>query len=251
MPWEYIPHHEEDVGGSLMVVGLPSVGLSGTIAAAFLVDHLEMKMLGAYQHTDLPPVGIVREGLVSAPIQVWTTPLVCGLDGECDRLLVLKGDLPVPPATLTPLADHVISWVQKQGVAAVVGLDAFHADGPATSPMALVASNPAGQKVAHKMKKASTLEAGALMGINPALILRGNRETFPVVGVFAPLSEGLAEARAAVTLLEIVDPLVAHIALEPEVLAEKASEVEAALRLEYDQQERTAKKMEKSLRGYA
>src|ERR1051326_3261346 len=110
LDWEYVPIEEIDLAGSLVVVGMPSMGMVGSIAANVLVSQLAMRLVGAWQSDDLPPVASVGDGIAASPVQVWATELVCGIDGKCDRLVVVKSDLPIAVEVMAPLATALAAW---------------------------------------------------------------------------------------------------------------------------------------------
>lgn len=251
MDWDYVELEDADVAGALLVVGVPSAGTVGPIAASFLVEHLRMRLVGGVQSEALPPVGIVRGGLVASPIQVWASDMACGLDGRCDRLLVLKSDIPLEPEMMGPLAGFVVRWASKHRVGLIVGLEGYPAESPPPGQQGLLTASSVSAVEAAKRLRAEPIKEAALSGFNAALLVRANRERVPLIGLFAPVSKDTGDAAAATELLRVIDPLVPNIGMAPSELAKRAEAVEAQLKAERAQQERLAQRLEEQVdRGY-
>lgn len=250
--WEFVPFETADLSGSLVVVGLPSVGNVGPTAARFLAEQLPMRLLGGFQSEALPPVGVVRRGIVTSPYQAWMADEVCGPDGQCDRLVVVNGDVALPPTQLVPLAAYLAEWAKERGAKLLVSLDGFPAEeqGAPAEGLAAVA-NRAGADAASRLS-ATLVQEAVLSGFSAALLVRANRESLPAVALFARVSQKQGDAEAAVELLRCVDPLVPRIPLAPEELSKRAAALAHRMRQEREQQERTARALaERGHQGYA
>lgn len=231
MGWEFVRHDDTPLDGALLLVGMPSVGLVGPVAAGLLVDHLGMRVVGALQSPDLPPASVVRRGIVTSPVQVWASDQACGPDGACDRLLVLKSDLPLPAETLWGLADEVARWAKEERIGLVVGLEGYPAQGKGAPKGVLLASSLKGAKAAEGLG-IPPLEEAMLTGFNAVLLMRANKHGVPAVGLFAPVP---GKETPAVALLHRVDPLLPRLDLADAALAKRAEALEARLTTEVAQ----------------
>lgn len=249
MEWEYVPIDETDVAGSLLVVGLPSLGMVGPVATRFLVDRLKMRVIGSVQGDALPPSGVAWQGVVTGPMQLFATEMACGLDGRCDRLLVLNSDVLIEPQQMMSLAGAITRWAAQSGVNLLVSLEGYPADAPQAPGGVLVASNLSGQEVARRLQ-AQPVHI-SLTGFTFALLSRANRDRVPAIGLFAPATAEGGDAKAAALLLRVVDPLVPNVRLSPEDLGKQAEVLEHQLREERERSVRAARKLQEQVdRGY-
>jgi predicted ATP-grasp superfamily ATP-dependent carboligase len=249
MEWEYVAIEEQEVGGSLVVVGLPSLGMVGPVATRFLVDRLKMRVIGSVQSDALPPSGVAWQGVVTGPMQLFATEMACGLDGRCDRLLVLNSDVPVQPEEMMSLAGALARWAAQSKVGLLVSLEGYPADAHPPGDV-LIASNLAGQQVARRLHgQAAHI---SLTGVAFALLSRANRDRIPAIGLFAPVTAEGGDAKAASLLLRVIDPLVPNIRLSPDDLGQQAEALERQLREEQERNVRAARKLqEQADRSYA
>lgn len=251
MTFEYVAKEQVELKNSLLVSGLPAVGMEGTVAASFLAQQLNMRVIGAFQSLDLPPVGAVRGGIATSPIQVWAAELACGVDGRCDHLLVLKSDLPIPPPLQMPLAGAVAAWAREHGITLIIGLDTYadtkNGEGP--SDVLVAASLKAADLVTTV--KAKPLTEALITGFTAALLMRANREQVAAIGLFAPSTVPEAEADGTTALIETARPLIPRLEVETSQLLKVIEQQSVALRHEREQQAEEARRMRDLVdRGY-
>ena len=260
MTFDYVTTEEVDLRGALLVSGLPAVGMEGTVAATFLSQQLDMRIVGAFQSMELPPVGAVRNGLATSPIQVWAAELACGPDGSCDRLLVLKSDLPIPPALQMDLAASVMEWAREQKIALIIGLDTYTVNGKASAANAaaksgadhevLVATSVAARDMQSRVG-GRPMEEALVTGFTAALLMRANREGIATVGLFAPSTVPEAEVEGTTALIETARPLIPKLNIQTSDLVKVVEKHSHALRQEREKQaEETRRMRELANRGY-
>lgn len=251
MDFDYASIEEVELQGAMLVTGMPAVGMEGSVAANFLVDRLEMRIIGSFQSDEFPPVGAVRAGIATSPIQVWGAELACGPDGRCDRLLVLKSDVPVPTKFLTPLASAVTDWAHGHGVALLIGLDSYSvpADGGAGKEV-LVAMSLAAKDLRDKVK-GKLLADAMITGFTAAMLVRANREKIPAIGLFAPSTVPEAEAPGTTALLDVARPLIPKLNVDTAELAKLVEQKSLSMRDERQKQAEDSRRMhDLANRGY-
>ncbi|MGQ0537036.1 MAG: proteasome assembly chaperone family protein [Methanobacteriota archaeon] len=238
--WSVIETEEPaDLGTSLLVVGMPSVGMVGPIAGSFVAKHLGMRVVGTVMSDALQPVGVVRQGLVGSPVQIWAANGRCGPDRAWDRTLLLLCDIPLPPETLVPLADVVAAWAAERGVGLIVGLEGYapEAPKPAAAGARAILHLVLGAAGAHGVAilsqfLARPMEEAAFAGFHAALLLRADQRRIPAVCLFAPVLEPSDEPVAAVTLLKVIDGIIPTLRIAPEDLTQRAEFMSLALSTE-------------------
>jgi predicted ATP-grasp superfamily ATP-dependent carboligase len=249
MAWTFVPLEPgatyED---ALLVVAVPSATMIGPVAGRFLGEHLAMHIAGGFLGDLQPPVGVVRDGLITSPVQLWTTPLACGLDGRCDQLLVLRSDLTLPPEEYGDLAKAVMGWAAQHRVKLVVVLEGYAPEGDTNG---VVAATSAKAREVPGRVGAKPMPQATITGLHAAMLTQANKEGVPAVGLFAPLEGEGHEAAAAVLLLKALDPLVPNIRLEPAALGKQAERIEGELRTARERQARDARRLADAVdRGY-
>lgn len=247
MVWELATLEDEDFDGALVMVGMPSFGMVGQIAVRFLVEHLRMRPIGLMVSDTSPPTAVAWQGVLTGPVQLFASDMACGLDGRCDRLVVVNADVSIPMEEMMDLAGALVEWASEAKVGLLVGLEGYSPDSPATGIVG--ASNIAGEATLARLK-AERLH-GPIIGFNAAMLSQANVARLPAVGLFAQAGAQEGDARAAAELLRIVRALVPNIDVAPAQLEKQAEALETQLRDRHAEQARAAGRLEEQIsKGY-
>jgi uncharacterized protein len=221
----------------MMVIGFPTHGLVGSVAASYLVHALDMTNV-AYMTSDrFPPTVIMEEGVVNAPVRFYVSKLVCGVDRSCEQLLVGISDIQPPPELLAELSRHLLDWAEQKGVKLLVVVEGQPVDEEVQGDARVVAM--ANRAAAPLLAKYSFEPAnGVITGFAGGLLLAAIGRQIPVLCLVAQAHKDFPDARAAAKVIESVNPLVPLLVLNTKPLREKAEEIEAEVRKTLRQQER-------------
>jgi uncharacterized protein len=222
----------------MMVIGFPTHGLVGSVAASYLVHALDMTNV-AYMTSDrFPPTVIMEEGVVNAPVRFYVSKLVCGPDRSCEQLLVAISDIQPPPDLLAELSRHLLDWAEQKGVQLLVVVEGQPVDEEVQGDARVVAM--ANRAAAPLLAKYSFEPAnGVITGFAGGLLLASIGRQIPVLCLVAQAHKDFPDARAAAKVIESVNPLVPLLVLNTKPLREKAEEIEAEVRKTLRQQERS------------
>ena len=80
---------EIDVTGALVVNCFPSLGFVSSIVAHYLVDKLDLKLVGGVRHPSLPAVCLVQDGMPLPPLRFYAGEPICNM-GECNKKKSMK-----------------------------------------------------------------------------------------------------------------------------------------------------------------
>lgn len=230
-----IAHREWRFEDPLVVVGFPSQGLVGAIVASYLVPKLEMELVASMDSPHFPPVASIRDGHAMSPVQFFASTQRCGLDGECDQLVVVRADTVPPPKHSDPIAREIIEWSKQVGAERIVTLEGAPAENGTDHVFAvpnLLSS------VDHEHLGSKTFPDGALSGLSASLLVEGNSQSMEVVCLFTSAHEDVPDAAAAARLVEVLDVLVPGIKMDAEPLLEQAKRFEQQLRAHLQEQQR-------------
>jgi uncharacterized protein len=233
-------HRDWDFEDPLVLVGFPSQGLVGAIVASYLVPKLDMELVATLDSPHLPPVASIREGRAHSPVQMFASTVRCGIDGDCDQLVVVRSDAAPPTQHADKLSAEVIEYARDIGGKLVVTLEGA----PTSSGGEHVYAVPnLVTDVDTETIGAEVFPDGALSGFSASLLTKGNNHEEPIVCLFTPVQEDLPDAEAAARLVDVADELVPGIRMEPEPLREEARKFERNLRAALEEQEKSQRDM--------
>ena len=97
---------------SLMLHGLPDVGLVGLIATSHIIAQLKMEEVAYVDSELLPPVVVLHEGLPYAPLRVF---------GD-SQLIASFGEAAIPVKAVQPIMRKLVEWGQAKKVRLMVSI---------------------------------------------------------------------------------------------------------------------------------
>lgn len=232
----------ESLNGAMMVVGFPTHGLVGSVAASYLVHTLDMSAVGYMISEEFPPTVIMEEGIVSAPVRFYASKLVCGVDRSCEQLVVAISDIQPPPTLLNQLGRVLIDWAEAQRIQLIVAVEGQPVDEEIKGDARVVAmANRAAAPLLSKYKFDPA--NGVVTGFAGGLLLTAIGRSTPVLCLVAQAHKDYPDARAAAKVIESINPLVPMLVLDTKPLREKARQIESEVRRTLQQQEQSMSAM--------
>jgi uncharacterized protein len=220
---------DESLKGAMMVVGFPTHGLVGSVAASYLVHSLDMSLVAYMVSEQFPPTVIMEEGVVNAPVRLYASKLVCGVDRSCDQLVVVIADIQPPLGLLNPLGRVLLDWAEAKGIQLVIAIEGQPIDNEIRGDARVVAM--ANRAAAPLLERYGFQAAnGVVTGLAGGIMLGAIGRVTPVLCLVAQAHKDYPDARAAAKVIETVNPLVPLIVLDTKPLREKARQIEAEVR---------------------
>jgi len=220
---------EESLKGAMMVVGFPTHGLVGSVAASYLVHSLDMTQVAYMISEQFPPTVIMEEGVVGAPVRLYASKLVCGVDRSCDQLVVAIADIQPPVQMLNEIGRVLLDWAEAKGIQLVVAIEGQPIENELRGDARVVAM--ANRAAADLLEKYQFPAAnGVVTGFAGGVLLGAIGRSTAVLCLVAQAHKDYPDARAAAKVIEVVNPLVPLIVLDTKPLREKARQIEAEVR---------------------
>jgi len=233
---------DESLKGAMMVVGFPTHGLVGSVAASYLVHALDMSLVAYMTSEQFPPTVIMEEGVVSAPVRLYASKLVCGVDRSCDQLVVVIADIQPPVGMLNQLGRVLLDWAEGKGVQLVIAIEGQPIESEVLGDARVVAmaNRAAAPLLARYEFQAAN---GVVTGLAGGIMLGALGRVTPVLCLVAQAHKDYPDARAAAKVIETVNPLVPLLVLDTKPLREKAKQIEAEVRKTLQQTRESVSKM--------
>jgi uncharacterized protein len=219
----------DSLRGAMMVVGFPTHGLVGSVAASYLVHTLDMASVAYMTSEAFPPTVIMEEGVVSAPVRFYASKVVCGVDRSCEQLVVAISDIQPPPELLNHLGRSILDWAEAKGIQLIVAVEGQPMEEEVRGDARVVAmANRAAASILGKYHFEPA--NGVVTGFAGGLLLSAIGRNTPVLCLVAQAHKDYPDARAAAKVIETINPLVPMLVLDTKPLREKAQEIEAEVR---------------------
>lgn len=227
----------------LIVVGTPTLGLVGTIVSHYLHDTLEMEPAGGLRSPYFPPVGRVKEGRPRRPFGMYILETSCGLEGDCEHLVVVESDFLPHPAIQADVAKKIVAWARDHSACRIVVPDGLMVQGGVADEVHGVGSSQAAVDRIRKLDL-EVIDQGILGGLSSLLLFEGEEQGVETISLLAESAPDHPDARAAARLVQILDRIVPEVTIETEPLREEAERIEEAVRENREMFERQSEGME-------
>ena len=229
--------------GALLVSCFPSVGFVSSIVAHFLVEKLELELVGGVRHPKLPPVCLVQEGKPLPPIRFYAGEPICNMD-QCDKVVLIASEIQIPPELILPLSTGLIDWIVSSGVSSTIlvdsfahGIDSSHSifdDDEGMESMLGIGSNDSSHDLLRGIG-VPLLKQGLVGGMTGVMMGECRRRRIDALAILAEsdgeIGQGvIPDARAAARIIGCMDGLLPAVHLDPEPLMEEAQRIEGQIR---------------------
>ena len=240
------PRVEVDSGmnasGALVVSCFPSIGFVSSIVAHYLVDKLDLELVGGVRHPKLPPVCLVQDGKPLPPMRFYSGEPICNME-QCDKVVLIASEIQVLPELNLPLADTLLDWCTENGVGATMLIDSYaqgigqqHSifdDDQTDETLLGIGSTDASHETLERLG-VPLLKQGVVGGITGVMMGESRRRGVDVMAILAEsdgeIGGSLPDARAAARIIECLDDLLPAVHLDPEPLLAEAQRIEGEIR---------------------
>ncbi|MDP7002098.1 MAG: PAC2 family protein [Candidatus Thalassarchaeaceae archaeon] len=241
------PLVEVDAGvnasGALLVSCFPSVGFVSSIVAHYLVDKLELELVGGVRHPNLPSLCLVQDGKPLPPLRFYAGEPICNME-RCDKVVLIASEIQIPSGLSLPLSSGLIDWIVESGVSSTIMVDSFAhgVDGghsifdedEGMETMLGIGSTETALELLGEIG-VPLLKQGVVGGMTGVMMGECRRREIDALAIIAEsdgeIGQGvIPDARAAARIIGSVDGLLPAVHLDPEPLLEEAQRIEGQIR---------------------
>ncbi len=215
---------------AVTIIGFPSVGLVGSIAANFIVRTMKLERIATIISKDFPPYTIVHEGVPSPPVRIYSGERKC-IDGmRCDQLVVVMAEFMPSPNLIKPVTDLVLEWCKQKEIGMIVTLEGINVGEVTGEVQTYGIGSTARARIMLEKYGVKEMKEGMVSGISGVLLYEGERLGIDVICLLGPARLDMPDARGSARLLEIVGKMLPELKLDPEPLYKEAEQIELQLK---------------------
>lgn len=229
-PEVQITEHERlSLSDAMMIIAFPGAGRAGSVAAYYLIESLGLRWIASVRSSMFPPVAVIKDGSPRPPIAMYSAPMVCGMDGTCDQLIVVTSEVVPHPLVMPPLAGTILSWARKKRIAEIVAIESVKIPAEKGESDIRAAATQHGMDLIERMGL-QVLDDGILSGFAGLVLVEAELAGMRAVILLVGAHEGYPDARAAAQTVEAIAPLLPRLEIDPHPLFERAQEIEQEIR---------------------
>ena len=178
-----------------IIIGLPDVGLVGSIAISYLIEELKMDEIG-YMDADIyHPLIIVKNGEIKRPIRIY----------EKDKIIAVTSDMPITPAISIEFSSVLIEWAKRlepKLIINVTGIPVQNRISIEKPEVLALATN-----YTDEIKGVRLFNDGFIMGTYASIIKECHNNNLPSVTLLAQTYPNFPDPTASISALNIINEL--------------------------------------------
>jgi len=200
----------------IIIHGFPGIGLVGTIATEFLLEHLQVEQIGKITVEEMAPMVAIHNNKKVEPF---------GIFYNKKYNLVIVHAVAATQGFEWKLANFVMELAKKLQAKELISIEGVAGGNPDEFRSFFFTEDI---KKAEKMKKVGleTLKEGIIMGVTGALLLKS--EKLPLTCIFSETHSNLPDSKAAAKIIESLDKYLG-LKVDYEPLIKQAETFEAKL----------------------
>lgn len=202
--------------GVTIIGGFPGMGLVGTITTEFLLDHLNVRLIGRIISDKIPPLIAIHSGKIVEPL---------GIFYDEKKKIVIQHAVTDVSTMEWELAETLLAIAKELEAKEVISLEGIASN--SIKAGAYYFSNDEKAKKKFDSLKIQSLKNGIIIGVTGFVMLRAAKQK--VSCIFSETHSNLPDSKAAATIIQVLDKYLGlNIPVEP--LLKKAENFEDKLK---------------------
>lgn len=219
------------------LIGVPDVGLVGSIALSYLIQEQEMTEVGYLESDAFQPVVVVHKGVPKPPFRLYRK----------DDIIAIISEMPIDPPLIPPTARSVVDWAMAKNTKLIIAFSGIAVQNRLEIDVPAVYGVGSSASVKNLMNETDIMlfEEGFLVGLHSATMKECLKKGVPSMILLAQAHLRYPDPGAAASLITSFNKLAG---LEVDTSKLLAQEDEIRLRLR-ELMQRTQQQMRQTQKG--
>lgn len=185
---------------SIIFEGFQGIGLVGTLAAQYIADKTNAKLIGYINSTSLPPMALLVNGELKNPMKVYHFK-----KGKND-FIIFESELPVPQKEVNKIAEKIAIFAKENKAKEILSFEGIATkQAPKQSKVYGITNKKSNSKKFEKV--VGLLQNGIIIGVSAALLIQSKVQNIPAYCLIAEAHADFPDGLAAVSLIKKVNQL--------------------------------------------
>jgi len=179
----------------VLIEGLPGLGLVGTIAASYLVEKLDMKLLGFVKSPQFPPIIAIHNFTPMYPVRLYYSTK--------HNLIVLLSEFVIPMDLVPEFAEALLEFGKKMKVSRIISLGSITIKGEQDTIYGITTDQVLAKKLLDN--DVELIKEGATTGVTAILLAESVFSRLPTTSLLAEAHAEYADPRGAAMVLDVLN----------------------------------------------
>ncbi len=184
---------------SVILEGFQGIGLVGTLAAEYIAEQKNAKVVGHVDVPEFPPITLLVNGKIKTPIRIYHFK-----EGK-QSFLIFVSELPMPQKMANSLARSIVDFSKNNNIKEIISLEGIAVPKePVDSNTYWVSNKP---KFFEKGfgKNAKALQSGIIVGVSASLLTQAKIQKIPCIVLMAEAHTNYPDGAAASSIIKLLN----------------------------------------------
>jgi uncharacterized protein len=224
---------EMDLKDATAIVSFPTVGMIGTIVTNYLVNKMDLELIGEFSSDEFFPVIIIHKGEPVQPVRIYGGWIKDPEGNEKEKVAVIMSELPLKKEHFFPFAEKIMEWCGGKDLRQIITLEGLNTDrdfdGDENIEVFSVGSLPKMDERIDNLP-VTHMENGMISGMSGSLLYHGKTRKMPVFCFLTEAYSQFPDSRSAAATVRILNSLFTEVDMDPQPLIEEAENIEEQVR---------------------
>jgi uncharacterized protein len=178
----------------VIISGFPGVGMVGSIATEFLLQHLGTKKIGSIIVDKAPPLVAIHGGEIVEPFGIYYSKR---------HNIVVAHSIVAIPGSEWQISKALLEIAKTLGAKEIVSVEGVGSNTEISKARTLYFTNTKTKEKGLEKQKMQKLNEGIIMGPTSALLVKAGK--FPITCFFAETHSKLPDSNAAAGIVKALD----------------------------------------------
>jgi len=240
-----LTYEEKDLRDPVAVIGFPTVGLVGSIAAGFLARGLRLPVVGGITSRDLPPYALVQNGQPFPQVRIYAgalpktkrskkirnaadAPVEKKVRTKARDIIVVTSEVAPKPEDTYDLSVGIYETLKDMGASTIVCLEGVPRVNDSAKMMG-VSTTKEGADLLEKDAGLVIMGEGIVRGITGIVMMLGMNDGMDVKTILCPASPQLPDPRSAAKMIEPLTTIIPRLDVDITPLLKEGDEIDSRL----------------------
>jgi uncharacterized protein len=183
---------------AIIFEGFQGIGLVGTLAAQYIADKTNAKLIGYVNSSMLPPMALLINGEMKNPMKIYSFKK----DGQ--EYMIFESELPIPQKLVYQIAKAIAKFACDNKVKEIVCLEGLATKQPPIDSKVYGVTNTKGENKKFE-KNISFLQNGIIIGVSAALMMQSKMLNVPAFCLIAEAHSEYPDGLAAANIIKKIN----------------------------------------------
>ncbi len=210
---------DQNLKGYTLLEAFPGVGLVGAMSGSYIIEKLDMEIIGRIDSDYFPPLSAVHDTVPMFPARIYKSKDL--------KLVLVMSEFAIPPNLSYALTQELLSFARKYGISKIASVGGLPVNKP-SDKIYIISIDPAINDAAKKLG-ITPIKDGIIAGISASLLNYSMDLGIPAFDILVEVNPAITDPKYAELAITGLNKIM-NMKIDLEELDKEAKLVEAKIK---------------------